>query len=110
MAIETKSMQMTPADGNVFSDLGFTPEEAAKLKADSQRLVSLKRALQDHLVTELGAWIEANDLMPADTAKILGITRQRASDIIDKKGMEFSIDSLANKRRPPGSAGEAVEV
>jgi predicted XRE-type DNA-binding protein len=34
--------------------------------------------------------------MPADTAKILGITRQRASDIIDKKGMEFSIDSLVN--------------
>jgi len=96
MAIETKSMQMTPADGNVFFDLGFTPKEAAKLKADSQRLISQKRALQDHLVTELAAWIEANNLMPADTAQILGITRDRVSEVIEKNGIEFSIDSLVS--------------
>lgn len=96
MVINTKSMQITPADGNVFADLGFTPEAAAKLKADSQRCISLKRALQDYLVTELAAWIEANDLKPSDIAKILGITRQRVSDVINKNGIEFSIDSLVN--------------
>lgn len=96
MAIETKSMHRTLAGGNVFADLGFTPEEAAKLKADSQRLISLKRGLQDNLVAELAAWIEANDLMKAEAAQILGITRQRVSHIINKKGTEFSIDSLVN--------------
>lgn len=96
MAIEIKSMQMTPADGNVFADLGFTPEESAKLKADSQQLISLKRALQDPLITELTAWIETNNLMQADTAQILGITRQRVSDVINKNGIEFFMDSLVN--------------
>ncbi|WP_050470481.1 helix-turn-helix domain-containing protein [Herbaspirillum chlorophenolicum] len=96
MAIETKSIQTTPADGNVFADLGFAPEEAAKLKANSQQLISLKRTLQDQLITELAAWIEANNLVQADTAKILGITRQRVSDVINRNGIEFSIDSLVN--------------
>lgn len=96
MTTEIKSMHITPADGNVFSDLGFTPEEAAKLKADSQRLISLKCALQDHLMTELAAWIEANDMVPADTAQILGITRQRVSDVIKRNGRAFSLDSLVN--------------
>lgn len=96
MAIETKSMKMTLPDGNVFADLGFTPKEAAKLKADSQRHISLMRALQDHLVTELAAWIEANDLTQADAAQILGITRQRVSNIINEKGAHVSIDSLVN--------------
>jgi len=96
MEIETNSMHVTPAGGNVFFDLEFAPEEAAKLKADTQRLISSKRALQDYLATELAAWIEANDLMPADAAQILGITRQRVSDIVDKNETEFSVDSLVN--------------
>ncbi|TDY84968.1 UNVERIFIED_ORG: Xre family transcriptional regulator [Herbaspirillum seropedicae] len=107
MAIETKSMHMTPAGGNVFSDLDFAPEEAAKLKADSQRLISTKRALQDHLTTELAAWIEANDLMPADAAQILGITRQRVSDVIDKNGTELSLDSLVDML---ARAGKRVSI
>ena len=42
MSIEIKPMEMIPAGGNVFSDLGFKPEEVAKLKSDSQRRISLK--------------------------------------------------------------------
>ncbi|NUU04677.1 helix-turn-helix domain-containing protein [Herbaspirillum robiniae] len=85
-----------PAGANVFAELGFAPEEAAKLKADSQRLISVKLALQNYLVAELAAWIEINDLMPADIAQILGITRQRVSDVIEKNGAGFSIDSLVS--------------
>lgn len=44
---ETGSAHVTPADGNVFADLGFEPEEAAALFAESQRIISEKRALQD---------------------------------------------------------------
>lgn len=32
-------MHITPADGNVFLDLGFPPEEAAALLADSIRRI-----------------------------------------------------------------------
>lgn len=43
MSIETKSMHITPVGGNVFADLGFEPEEAAALRAESERRISEKR-------------------------------------------------------------------
>ena len=42
MSIEIESGHITPADGNVFADLGFAPEEAAALKATSQRIIAEK--------------------------------------------------------------------
>lgn len=59
MSIETKTMHITPADGNVFADLGFEPEEAAALKAESQRIISEKLAIKESLVAELADRIEA---------------------------------------------------
>ncbi|MGZ8233638.1 hypothetical protein [Methylobacter tundripaludum] len=38
----TRSVHITPADGNVFVDFGFEPEEAAVLQADSKRTTSEK--------------------------------------------------------------------
>ncbi len=38
--IDTKIRHTTPADGNVFADLGFEPKEAAALKAESQRRIA----------------------------------------------------------------------
>lgn len=35
--IKTESEHITPKDGNVFLDLGFTPEEAARFYIDSQK-------------------------------------------------------------------------
>ena len=46
MSIETKSVHITPVGGNVFADLGFAPEEAAALKAESQRIISEKLAIK----------------------------------------------------------------
>jgi predicted XRE-type DNA-binding protein len=59
MSIETKSMHITPVGGNVFADLGFEPEEAAALKAESQRIISEKLVIKDSLMTDLAGWIEA---------------------------------------------------
>lgn len=42
MNMETKSTHITPVGGNVFADLGFAPEEAAELKANSQRVIADK--------------------------------------------------------------------
>lgn len=47
MAIETKSMRVTPVCGNVFAELGFEPEEAAVLKAESQRIISETLAIKE---------------------------------------------------------------
>lgn len=35
---------VTPADGNVFLDLGFPPEEAARLKVRSDALIQVELA------------------------------------------------------------------
>lgn len=37
---------ITPADGNVFLDLGFSPDEAARLKAESDRRIRQADQLQ----------------------------------------------------------------
>lgn len=39
MNIDTKIRHTTPADGNIFLDLGFPPEEAAALHANSMRII-----------------------------------------------------------------------
>lgn len=53
MTIDTKIRHETPADGNVFLDLGFSPKEAAALKTDSQRIIFEKLAIKESLMTEL---------------------------------------------------------
>ncbi len=96
MSIETKSLHITPVGGNVFADLGFGPEEAVALKAESQRIISEKLAIKECLMTELAGWIDAQKLKQADAAEILGVTRPRVSDLINKKAIKFTIDALVD--------------
>lgn len=96
MTIENKSMHITPAGGNVFADLGFEPEEAVILKANSQRIISEKLAIKNSLMAELADWIDAKQLKQADAAEILGVSRPRVSDVINKKAIKFTIDALVD--------------
>lgn len=52
MNIETEFTHVTPVGGNVFTDLGFEPEEAAALHADSQRIIREKLAFRNSLLSE----------------------------------------------------------
>lgn len=96
MSLETQSMHITPAGGNVFADLGFEPAEAAALKAESQRIISEKLAIKHSLMTELAQWIKAQELKQAEAAQILGVTRPRVSDLMNKKAVKFTIDALVD--------------
>jgi predicted XRE-type DNA-binding protein len=96
MSIETKSMHITPAGGNVFVDLGFDVEEAAALQAKSKQIISDKLAIKECLMTEISEWIDEKKLKQADAAQILGITRPRVSDVIHKKSIKFTIDALVD--------------
>ncbi len=49
---DAKSMHITPVGGNVFTDLGFEPKEAAALKAESQRIISDKLAIKECVMTD----------------------------------------------------------
>jgi predicted XRE-type DNA-binding protein len=96
MTIDTKSRHITPAGGNVFLDLGFGPEEAAALQAESKRVISEKLAIKESLMGELADWISEQNLKQADAAQILGVTRPRVSDVINKKSIKFTIDALVD--------------
>jgi predicted XRE-type DNA-binding protein len=87
---------ITPVGGNVFADLGFEPEEAAELLAESRRIISEKQAIKESLMTELAGWITEKKLKQSEAAQILGVTRPRISDVINKKTIKFTIDSLVN--------------
>lgn len=53
MSSETIIKHVTPVGGNIFADLGFEPDEAARLLAESEAVISEKLAIKDSLMTEL---------------------------------------------------------
>lgn len=81
---------------NLFSDLGFGPEQSAALKANSQWIISEKLMIKNSLMGELAKWIDDNQLKQAEAAHILGVSRPRVSDVINKKSTKFTIDSLVD--------------
>jgi predicted XRE-type DNA-binding protein len=96
MSIGTKSAHVTPVGGNVFTDLGFDPEEAAALQAESKRIISEKLSIKESLMIELAEWIDEKKLKQAEAAEILGVSRPRVSDVINKKSIKFTIDALVD--------------
>lgn len=85
---------VTPVGGNVFADLGFAPDEAVRLKAESDRIIAEKLAIKEQLMEQLSAWMAEKHMKQVEAASILGITRPRVSDMLNKKAAKFSIDSL----------------
>ena len=70
------------SSGNVFIDLGYSPEEAAifQMRAD--------------LMARLRKFIEAKKLTQADAAKILCVSQSRVSDLVRGKWERFSLEML----------------
>ncbi len=77
-------MKKTPtkSSGNVFTDLGFTPDEAAILK------------MRADLMADLRGLIEAKKLTQAQTAQMLGVSQSRVSDLVRGKWEKFSLEML----------------
>ena len=68
--------------GNVFTDLGFPPEEAAVLAMRADLMARLRT-----VITERG-WTQQ------EAAKRLGIGQSRVSDLVRGKWDKFSLDML----------------
>jgi len=77
-------LKVTRSTGNVFRDLGFSPEEAEHLKVPSNLMIHLQQA------------IATRSLKQAEAAKLLGITQPRVSDLMRGRIDLFSIDTLIN--------------
>ena len=75
---------VTPADGNVFADLGFPPSEAENLKLRSQ------------LMTAIMDVMERRKLSQTQAAKLFGVSQPRISDLNRGRIDRFTVDALVN--------------
>lgn len=70
------------SSGNVFIDLGYSPEEAAILQ------------MRADLMADLRKFIKTKRLTQAKAAEILGVSQSRVSDLIRGKWERFSLEML----------------
>jgi predicted XRE-type DNA-binding protein len=70
------------SSGNLFIDLGFSPDEAAILQ------------MRADLMADLRKFIKAKRLTQAKAAEILGVSQSRVSDLIRGKWERFSLEML----------------
>ncbi|WP_144162425.1 helix-turn-helix domain-containing protein [Paraburkholderia sp. BCC1885] len=94
MTIDTKIRHVTKPGDNLFLQLGFPAEEAARLHAASQKEINDTRLLKEQLMAELSTWIDEHHLKQAEAAEILMVSRPRVSDVVNKKTTKFTLDTL----------------
>ena len=82
--IDTSIAHITPEDGNIFKDLGFSSTEATKLKIKAQ------------LMCQISEWIKEKKLKQEEASNILHVTRPRVSDVMRGKSSKFTIDALVD--------------
>jgi len=70
------------SSGNVFIDLGYSPDEAAILQ------------MRADLMADLRKLIKARRLTQARASAILGVSQSRVSDLIRGKWERFSLEML----------------
>jgi len=70
------------SSGNVFIDLGFSPDEAAVLQMRADLMADLRKV------------IKARKLTQAKAAKILKVSQSRVSDLMTGKWEKFSLEML----------------
>jgi len=73
---------VTKSSGNIFIDLGYSPEEAAVLQ------------MRADLMADLRKFIKAKKLTQAKAAEIFGVSQSRISDLTRGKWERFSLEML----------------
>jgi predicted XRE-type DNA-binding protein len=70
------------SSGNVFIDLGYSPDEAAILQIRADLMADIRKI------------IKARKLTQAKASEILGISQSRVSDLVRGKWERFSLEML----------------
>lgn len=83
------------SSGNVFADIGFSPEEATIM------------AMRAELMARIRETIDAEGWTQAEAAEHLGIGQSRVSDLVRGKYEKFSLDMLVTLAT---RAGRHVEL
>jgi predicted XRE-type DNA-binding protein len=85
---------ITKGSGNVFLDIGHSPDEAANLYVRATLMARLTKVVNDRELTQQAA------------AKLFGVTQPRVNMLLRGRISEFSVDALVNML---GRAGITVE-
>ena len=88
--IDTTITHITPENGNIFKDLGFSNEESVKLKIKAQLMCSISE------------WIKKKQLKQEEASAFLHVTRPGVSDIMRGKTNKFTIDALVDMLEKTG--------
>ena len=91
----TERLKIERRSGNVFRDIGFSPEEAQNLH------------LRSELMTRVEQFVKRSGVTQTAAARALGITQPRLNDLLRGKIDKFSLDALVNML---GHAGMRVEL
>ncbi len=84
MIMKKKPTNVTPADGNVFEDLGFPKKEAANLKLRAELMIKIEEEIKRRKLTQVKA------------AKLINVTQNQVSDLVNGHIGRFSVDKLVN--------------
>jgi len=91
----TEKLKITRGSGNVFADIGFSPDEAQNL------------LLRSDMMTRIERFVKRAGMTQTDAAHALGVTQPRLNDLLRGKIDKFSLDALVNML---GHAGMRVEM
>jgi predicted XRE-type DNA-binding protein len=104
--IDTEIRHITPPGRNLFAELGFDPDEAARLQTALDSEIDQALLLKRQLMDELAAWIEVHQLKQAQAAAILMVSRPRVSDVVNRKTSKFTIDALVQMLSRTGKTAQ----
>lgn len=88
--IDTTIRRVTASDSNIFEELGFSEQEATKLKIKAQLMCSISE------------WIKDKNLKQEEASQVLQVTRPRVSDVMCGKSAKFTIDALIDMLEKTG--------
>lgn len=91
---DLKSSHTTPANGNVFTDLGFSPKQAEAMLADADARIAKSQKLKRDAAIAIAQWMQAEKLTQVAASEILEVSRPRVSDLVNEKLGRFSLDTL----------------
>jgi len=87
--------KITGSSGNVFTDLGFNPEESTIYILRAELMSNLRKTIREREWTQ------------EEAAKVLGIGQSRVSDLMRGKWEKFSLDMLITLAI---RAGKQIEI
>lgn len=105
---DLKSGHITPADGNVFADLGFSPRQAEAMLREADARIAKSQKLKRDAAIAITQWMQSEKLTQLAASEILDVSRPRVSDLVNEKLSRFSLDTLVTMLLRTGKTVELV--